>query len=371
MFGPILAGAITACGSTPAPVTPTVRPQIEQLTKDDYVNGDAYAGQKEAYFQSLNSCEIVEGHPLYGILEKFPYSYPQHDVAGKFEKEGKNVPTSSPVFELAKLSWREIRDELALTKQRELALNLLYSTSTPNADQLEEVREIHDQNLLVNTDLRILWPDLEKTARKMMTAVEKLVIKESKLAKETGAVATGNAVIEKAERLVQIIPKDPLLAGYHETRFDDYPAVEKALEPPPYECDKASAPLERRPSSLMHVEVVRTLMEFANWHLEAAIQRRQAYKAVEAFQRINSNFDPTKDQSACLPKKPMALANTNDELVKGWYELLRHEEDSEGKKGALQELLSTLVYLADKQIKHGEELNRCSNAEVRPGFRTE
>jgi len=344
--GALLVSVAPACSTVTVKIDETTAAKERHNKLQKERKADPYGALRKDFYKDLYPGP-VEGTELEGVLDELPLLY-----YGSDSDPDLDVPTNSTVLEMAKLVDKEIQAKRKKIANRAIILSELLEASRPDNTGQAQLDRAYFDNLRVNNQLKLYWPEINTMSSKILAEIASLVELEQQAAQKSGNTAPKQDEVKKPAGIVPTIDKDELLVGRHEMEFDDYDEIPPALEPLTYDCDELSTYEFDQPSSLLQPESVKTLRELALLHLQAAMQRQRAYGAIKAHGRINGGELASYDQSAL-----------NTEILNGWNELLR-EENVKGNRGLIPELVTLSVLVADTETDMGENIGRCGNNEV-------
>ncbi len=284
-----------------------------------------------------------------------PILYYMHNVRGKIEKQGVNIPTPSFVFELAKECWYICRDKVVNIEYRRKVLAHLKEVAAPGHRDYERIMKMYEQMTLVDKANKADWQPLVNKAKSLVTIVENMVMKEEAAAKSCKADSPVQDDIASVEKLIPMgKPVD------HGDDFDNWEEVLPDTRPKylfRFQCGKLPAynDEERPQTDNLPTEAVLAFRNVAKVHFEAAVQRHKAYENMLAVAEI----EPDKKLRADL--KRIAHIQTNKPIRNGWGDLLSEEVSPKThKKGAIIELAEEMIKAANNEMQRAYEINRCA-----------
>jgi len=310
----------------------------------------AYRRLRQRIDSELDAGKPGQGDPLSVALSENPRLYYDHDVQNKiFDRLGNIIPTPSIAFELSKLAWARMKANVKSTGERDIILAKLHQAAQPGVPIQQRLRDVFNANYVANNQLRPYWQVMEKDAETLTKTVQALVLAERSAAKRLKTPSSAQTLII-GSNIVPVAAKDKALTQKHATEFDDLHDIEDWLRPYPWRCDVVSAS-ENHPSSIVEVEAVKALKAVAERHLRAAIQRREAYSAIQSYVQLTGQ--------KARPLLKYDGSRDNDRILFGWLELLRETPDQYGRKGQIPALIEKMVYAARAQFGAVEPIKRC------------
>jgi hypothetical protein len=290
------------------------------------------------------------------LLDSFdiprPLLYFEHNVKGKIEKNGANIPTPSLVFEVAKLCWRFCKDKVAnIEIRRQILVHLKDVASQGHRDRLR-ILQIHQTMTKMDEKNKASWQPLVAQSYAVVKLVEALVNKEYSAAKSLKA---GSPNQELASFAIPMAPRKD-----HQDDYDNYEEVLPDTRPNAlftFECGKLPAYNDKpRPqTNSSPTEAAFLLKNVAKIYYEAAYRRHEACKNILAAAVI----EPNKKTKADLIKA--AHEKTSLPIRDGWAAAVN--EDGIGKTGIIIELVKSMVNAARGEMERAYRIDRCAPEE--------
>lgn len=341
-----VAASLVACSTLPDVKDPGDEKKAHEAKDYSLL---AYPERETAYFMEINPACATENSPLKEILDEPPFLYLPHDVN---IIDPQTSLTHSTVYNVAQKARKEAVKAKALVKTRNDILGELRKAARPGVEQQELMASVYSKNRGANEDVGLYLSEFAEGLKAVELEVKRLVTRELEASRRYNVCQTGERLPFVEDELVPKREMSEKAKAIHSYRFDDYSEIERYLAPPPFRCDKAADSDSLTPSSMKYVEAVRALKQYATWHMQAAIQRKEAYHALHGYIIRHT------DKIALLQYDGVEI---NDDILNGWHELLREEPDKEGRRGAIVELLERAILIAEQEKRAGEGIGRCSN----------
>jgi len=297
---------------------------------------------RDDFYHDLDPGEIKKDSDLDGVLDALPMLYYKNNAEIESTK-----PSNSPVFSIAKLIFNEINSEIDLIKKRAFILEQLKKVSKPDIESQNSIQKAYDDNWIINVQLESYWPDLKNTSLSMLRDIQTLVNLEAEAASKTGAVATVQGDIENTMKLIPLATKEDYLLNEYNDHRNIY-KVEKWLQPPLYKCDD----FQREGSGLILPSASNALKELILLHLEAALQRKSAYLAIQTCKKYDSS---TKIDGKYSDKNLKDILSKNDEIIDGWSKLIVVE----GANSTINKFVTDIEHVSKMESKMGSKIGRC------------
>lgn len=332
-----LIGSLTAsaCAHMPSMEAQSANQLAEHAKEQEKRKADPYGRLRGDFHHDLSQGTLAEDSPL-SAPPMLYYSDPEH----------------STTLQLAELLMKEVKDNGRRAREREVMNEELGQASQSGVTAQDAMRQAYYNNAVPILQIKQHGARLEAKAVAILDAIKGLVQIEAQAAAISNEGATHQHQTEEPSDIVPLVDKDPSLSARHASKFRNY-GWEKWIQPHPFQCDWVTESTADEPSNLLQPEAAKTLLELAQLHRDAAIQRAQAYGALQAYAKLRGTAPQVNEE----------VQKLNAQLLSGWAELIR-EERVEGKGGALREFIAESVLVARLELQYGESLGRCSDSAI-------